>query len=54
MVIRPTDVPTFVEYGAADLGITGKDVLMEHDSSDYYEPLDLKSAKGRLMVAGLP
>ena len=54
VVIRPTDVPTFVEYGAADLGITGKDVLMEHDSNDYYEPLDLKIAKCRLMVAGLP
>ncbi len=54
VVIRPTDVPTFVEYGAADLGIAGKDVLMEHDSSDYYEPLDLQIAKCRLMVAGLP
>jgi len=54
VVIRPTDVPTFVEYGAADLGIAGKDVLMEHDSNDYYEPLDLKIAKCRLMVAGLP
>ena len=52
--ISRTDVPTFVEYGAADLGITGKDVLMEHDSNDYYEPLDLKIAKCRLMVAGLP
>jgi ATP phosphoribosyltransferase len=54
VVIRPTDVPTFVEYGAADLGIAGKDVLMEHDSSDYYESLDLQIAKCRLMVAGLP
>jgi ATP phosphoribosyltransferase len=54
VVIRPTDVPTFVEYGAAELGIAGKDVLMEHDSNDYYEPLDLKIAKCRLMVAGLP
>jgi ATP phosphoribosyltransferase len=54
VVIRPTDVPTFVEYGAADLGIAGKDVLMEHDSNDYYESLDLQIAKCRLMVAGLP
>lgn len=54
LIIRATDVPTYVEYGAADLGIAGKDVLMEHDGSDYYEPLDLGIARCRLMVAGLP
>ena len=54
LVIRATDVPTYVEYGAADLGIAGKDVLMEYESSDYYEPLDLKIARCRLAVAGPP
>ena len=54
LVIRATDVPTYVEYGAADLGIAGKDVLMEYQGSDYYEPLDLKIARCRLAVAGLP
>lgn len=54
LVIRATDVPTYVEYGAADLGIAGKDVLMEYEGSDYYEPLDLKIAQCRLAVAGPP
>ena len=54
LIIRPSDVPTFVEYGAADLGITGKDVLLEYDSDDYYELLDLGIAKCSLMVAGMP
>lgn len=54
LVIRATDVPTYVEYGAADLGIAGKDVLMEYEGSDYYEPLDLKIARCRLAVAGTP
>ena len=52
VVIRASDVPTYVQYGAADLGIAGKDVLMEHSSTDLYEPLDLKIACCRLMVAG--
>jgi ATP phosphoribosyltransferase len=52
VIIRAADVPTYVEYGAADVGISGKDVLMEHDSKELYEPLDLKIAKCRLMVAG--
>lgn len=52
VIIRASDVPTYVEYGAADVGISGKDVLMEHDSKELYEPLDLKIAKCRLMVAG--
>ncbi len=51
VIIRATDVPTFVEYGAADLGIAGKDVLLEHDSDNLYEPLDLGIAKCRLMTA---
>jgi len=54
LVIRATDVPTYVEYGAADVGIAGKDVLMEYEGRDYYEPLDLGIARCRLMVAGLP
>lgn len=52
VIVRAADVPTYVEYGAADLGVAGKDVLMEHDSTDLYEPLDLKIAKCRLMTAG--
>ena len=52
VVIRATDVPTFVEYGAADLGIAGKDVLMEYGGKGLYEPLDLKIACCRLMTAG--
>ncbi len=51
IIIRATDVPTFVEYGAADLGIAGKDVLMEHDSVGLYEPLDLGISRCRLMTA---
>lgn len=53
VIIRAADVPTYVEYGAADLGVAGKDVLMEHGSTDLYEPLDLKIAQCRLMTAGL-
>jgi len=52
VLIRASDVPTYVEYGAADIGVAGKDVLMEYDSDDLYEPLDLKIARCRLMVAG--
>lgn len=51
LIIRPADVPTYVAYGAADLGIVGKDVLMENGSADLYEPLDLDIAKCRLSVA---
>lgn len=51
VIIRATDVPTFVEYGAADLGIAGKDVLLEHGSEGLYEPLDLNIARCRLMTA---
>lgn len=51
VIIRATDVPTFVEYGAADLGVAGKDVLLEHGAESLYEPLDLKIAACRLMTA---
>jgi len=54
LVIRAADVPTFVAYGAADLGVTGKDELIEHGGRDLYEPVDLGIARCRLMVAGLP
>lgn len=53
IIIRATDVPTYVEYGAADVGIAGKDVLLEYDGDDLYEPLDLGIARCRLMLAGL-
>ena len=51
VIIRATDVPTFVEYGAADLGIAGKDVLLEPGAESLYEPLDLNIACCRLMTA---
>lgn len=54
LVIRAADVPTFVSHGAADLGIAGKDVLLEHGGEGLYEPLDLGIARCRLMVAGYP
>ncbi|WP_295542504.1 ATP phosphoribosyltransferase [uncultured Thiohalocapsa sp.] len=54
VIIRASDVPTYVEYGAADLGIAGKDVLLEHGGGGLYEPLDLGIARCRLMVAGKP
>jgi len=54
VIIRASDVPTYVEYGAADLGIAGKDVLLEHGGDGLYEPLDLAIARCRMMVAGLP
>lgn len=50
LVVKPTDVPTYVEYGAADIGIAGKDVLSEQ-SRDIYEPLDLKIGRCRMIVA---
>jgi ATP phosphoribosyltransferase len=52
VIIRASDVPTYVEYGAADIGVAGKDVLMEHGGEGLYEPLDLNIAKCKLMVAG--
>jgi len=51
VIVRASDVPTYVQYGAADLGIAGKDVLLEHGGTGLYQPLDLKIAKCRLCVA---
>ncbi len=51
VVIRAADVPTYVEFGAADLGIAGRDVLMEYDGDSLYELMDLKIARCRLSVA---
>jgi ATP phosphoribosyltransferase len=50
LVIRATDVPTYVSYGAADMGVAGKDVLLEHGGGGLYEPLDLQISKCRLMT----
>lgn len=51
IIVRATDVPTYVQYGAADLGIAGRDVLIEHGGDGVYQPLDLCIAKCRMMVA---
>ena len=53
LIIRATDVPTYVQYGAAELGIVGKDTLMEFAGEGIYEPLDLGIAKCKLMVASV-
>ncbi|MBT8128871.1 MAG: ATP phosphoribosyltransferase, partial [Gammaproteobacteria bacterium] len=45
VIIRATDVPTYVQFGAADLGVAGKDVLMEHGGEGIYEPVDLGIAR---------
>ncbi len=52
LIVRASDVPTYVQYGAADLGVSGKDVIDEHGGEGLYEPLDLEIAKCRLMLAG--
>ncbi len=51
IIVRASDVPTYVQYGAADLGIAGKDVLNEHGGNGLYQPLDLQIARCRMMVA---
>ena len=51
LVVRATDVPTYVQYGGADMGITGSDTLLEHGSDGLYQPLDLKIARCRISVA---
>ena len=51
VIVRASDVPTYVQYGAADIGIAGKDVLLEHDGVGIYQPLDLKIASCRMCVA---
>lgn len=53
MVLRGMDVATYVDHGIADLGMSGKDVLLEHEGHGFYEPLDLGIGQCRLMVAGL-
>jgi ATP phosphoribosyltransferase len=52
LILRGSDVPTYVQYGAADLGVSGKDTLLEHGGDGFYEPLDLGIARCRLMTAG--
>ena len=51
VMVRATDVPTYVEYGGADIGVTGKDTLIEHGGQGLYQPLDLRIAKCRVSVA---
>jgi ATP phosphoribosyltransferase len=51
VIVRATDVPTYVQYGGADLGVTGLDTLIEHGVAGLYQPLDLKIAKCRVSVA---
>lgn len=51
IIVRASDVPTYVQYGAADLGIAGKDVLHEHGGAGLYQPVDLQIAKCSMMVA---
>ena len=51
MIVRGSDVPTYVEFGSADLGVVGKDLLMEYGEQAFYEPLDLNIARCRLMTA---
>jgi len=51
IIVRASDVPTYVQHGAADLGIAGKDVLIEHGGEGLYQPVDLNIAKCRMMVA---
>lgn len=52
VLVRSADVPTYVEHGTAEAGITGRDVLLEHEGDGLYEPLDLGIARCRLVVAG--
>lgn len=51
IIVRASDVPTYVQYGAADIGVAGKDVLNEHGGGGLYQPLDLNIARCRMMVA---
>ena len=51
VLVRASDVPTYVQYGGADLGVAGKDVLIEHGEEGLYQPLDLKIARCRMSVA---
>ena len=51
VIVRATDTPTYVQHGAADLGIAGRDVLLEHGGTGLYQPLDLRIARCRMCVA---
>ncbi|MFO1301697.1 MAG: ATP phosphoribosyltransferase [Burkholderiaceae bacterium] len=51
IIVRASDVPTYVQYGAADLGVAGKDVLLEHGGEGLYQPVDLGIARCRMCVA---
>jgi len=51
IIVRASDVPTYVQYGAADFGVAGKDILQEHGGSGVYQPIDLQIAKCRMSVA---
>jgi ATP phosphoribosyltransferase len=51
IIVRASDVPTYVQYGAAELGIAGRDVLLEHGGTGLYQPLDLGIARCKMMVA---
>ena len=51
IILRGSDVPTYVQFGAADIGVSGKDMLLEHQGDGYYEPLDLGIARCKLMTA---
>ena len=53
LILRSSDVPTYVRFGAADVGVVGKDVLLEHGSEGLYEPLDLNIACCQMMTAGI-
>ncbi len=53
VVLRGSDVPTYVQFGTADLGVSGKDVILEHGGEGFYELLDLQIARCRLMTAGM-
>ncbi|MFW6021239.1 MAG: ATP phosphoribosyltransferase, partial [Guyparkeria sp.] len=54
LILRASDVPTYVQHGAADIGVAGKDVLMEHGGEGLFELVDLRIAQCKLMVAGKP
>lgn len=54
LIVRASDVPTYVQHNGADMGVVGKDVLMEHGGDGVIEPVDLEIARCRLMVAGFP
>ncbi|MFK8079238.1 MAG: ATP phosphoribosyltransferase [Granulosicoccus sp.] len=54
LIVRASDVPTYVQHSGADLGVVGKDVLMEHGGDGVVEPIDLNIARCKLMVAGFP